>query len=103
MILSSVRLLFAKALLDDSRRSMSSVANELRYSSPQAFGRHVRHMLGVSLGELRRDVTFGGLTSHVLEHVIVRHLSAYRTFDPLSSFGRVHTRAPDKPYGHLVH
>lgn len=104
VILSSVRLLFAKALLDDLRRSMSSVANELRYSSPQAFGRHVRHMLGVSLTELRRDVTFGGLSSHVVEHVIVRHLSAYRTFDPFASFSGDHTLAPEEPHRrHLVH
>ena len=102
ILLSSIRLLFAKALLDDERRSMSSVANELRYSSPQAFSRHVRHLLGVSLRDLRRDVTFDSLVGHFVENLIVHHLPAFRLFDPFASFGAVHAVSPEEGNRYLI-
>lgn len=95
LLLCSIRLLFAKALLEEPRRSVSSVANELGYSSPQAFGRHVRLTLRVSIGEMRRNVTFADLAGHLVEHLIVRHLPTYRRFDPFTSFGGVHALASE--------
>jgi len=96
VLLCSVRLLFAKALLEDPRRSLATVAYQLQYSSPQSFGRHVRRMLQMALGELRRNMTFAELAEHFVEHLIVKHIRVYTTFDPLGSTVDLHTPASVK-------
>lgn len=94
-LLAGTRLLFAKALLENSRVSISSVAFQLRYSSPQAFGRHVRSMLGIPVGEFRSCVSFDHVAHVYLDNLILRHLPAYRTFNPFASFGGAHAMSPE--------
>jgi AraC-like DNA-binding protein len=89
-ILAATRLLLAKALLENPRISVSLVTAQLGYSSTQAFGRHLRGMLGMPTSEFRRRVTFERVAHHYLDALIVRHLSTYRTFDPFPSYERPH-------------
>lgn len=95
-LLSTTRLMLAKALLEESQVSVSAVANGLRYSSPQAFGRHVWRMLRMSAGEFRRRVTFAQIEELYVEQLIDRHRATYRTFDPFASFGGLHATAPEE-------
>lgn len=87
-LLAATRLLLAKALLEDSRISISTVSYQLSYSSPQAFGRHVKLLMGMTVGKLRRVVTFEEVTDLLQKDLIVGHLAAFRAFDPLLSQGR---------------
>ncbi len=103
-ILSSTRLVFAKALLEEPRVSIAAVANGLSYSSPQAFGRQVWRMLRMSAGEFRRNVSFAQVAELYVEQLIVRHRTKYRTFDPFASFGGAHGTAPEEAHcSHLYH
>jgi AraC-like DNA-binding protein len=95
-LLAATRLVFAKALLEEPRFSLSAVANQLRYSSPQAFGRQVWRIPGMSAGEFRRSVTFAQMTDLYLDQLIVRHRTTYRTFDPFASFGGHHASTPNE-------
>jgi AraC-like DNA-binding protein len=89
-ILAATRLLLARALLENPRISVSLVTAQLGYSSTQAFGRHLRGMLGMPTSEFRGRVSFERIAHQYLDALIVRHLPTYRTFDPFPSFERVH-------------
>lgn len=65
--LAEVRLLYAAALLENGGRSISAVANELEYSSPQSFGRHLQGVLRLSPSQFR--------WRYDLEHALQRYLS----------------------------
>lgn len=101
--LSSTRLLFAKALLEDGRASMSFVANRLQYSSPQSFGRHVRLMLGVGASQFRNDFTFNQVANHYLEALVLRHRQEFRTFDPFGGPPNNRTGEPQEGPVYLIH
>lgn len=102
-LLAATRLVFAKAMLDGHRASVSAVADRLRYSSPQAFGRHVRRTLGISAGDLRRTVTFAQVAEHYVEQFIVRHRATYRSFDPFASLRGQHASASEESQGSYLY
>ena len=59
------------------------MANELDYSSPQAFGRHLRAMLQLTALEFREHYDGEGMLQHFRDELILPHLPRLRRFDPL--------------------
>src|SRR2546429_6289116 len=57
--LAGMRLLHAAFLFQNPGLSVSDVAYRMDYSSPQSFGRHLRAVLGVTAGEVRRCYPLG--------------------------------------------
>jgi len=101
--LSSARLLFARAMLDEGRASLSGTANALRYSSPQAFGRHVKQVLGTGTSEFRVAVTFNRLVEHFLAVLVHRYRSTLRTFDPFGPASASEPTDGDVAADYLIH
>lgn len=83
MYLALARLLYASLLLEDKRRSIAEVANQLRYSSPQSFGRHVRGIIGMTAGEFR-ERSFESVAAHVVYQIIGKHRSTVAAFRPFT-------------------
>ncbi len=81
--LAAVRLVFAARLLEAPGRSLSDVAYQLGYSSPQSFGRHIRTGLGCTAAEYRRRFGFGDAMQDFVSRLIVPYQSRFRTFNPL--------------------
>jgi AraC-like DNA-binding protein len=81
--LATTRLLYATAFLEVPGRSVADVAHRLEYSSPQSFGRHVREVLGITAGELRREHHFSTVLDHYTSQLIVPFRTTFRWFDPL--------------------
>lgn len=88
--LALTRLLYASILLEDQRRSIAQVANQLRYSSPQSFGRHVRGLTGMTAGAFR-ERSFESVAAHVVHQIIGKHRSTMHAFRPFTMrFGVPH-------------
>jgi AraC-like DNA-binding protein len=86
--LAMARLTRAARLFEDTGRTVGSVADTLDYSSPQAFGRHVRTMLNMSPVSFRH--TYTGLSMLELFHAelvspYVETLRYFRPAAPISS------------------
>ncbi|MEX2180618.1 MAG: helix-turn-helix domain-containing protein [Gemmatimonadaceae bacterium] len=82
--LSYTRLLRAARLFEDPGHSIADVANELEYSSPQSFGRHIRNLLDVTAGEFRRLYTVERMLERFLGELVRPHRETLRTLRPLS-------------------
>jgi AraC-like DNA-binding protein len=80
--LSAMRLLYARALLEEPRATIGSVAHRLEFSSPQSFGRHVRASMGVSAGEFRHRFHFAELLASYLRTLVTPFRETWRWFDP---------------------
>lgn len=76
------RLVRAARLLENSGLSVTSVARKLDYSSPQAFSRHVRCVLGMSPVQFRREYDGSRMLGRFREDLVLPHLNALRTFRP---------------------
>jgi hypothetical protein len=63
--------------------SITLVANELDYSSPQAFGRHLRSVLHITAMEFRQRYDGEGMLQHFRDELVLPHLSRLRLLDPL--------------------
>jgi AraC-like DNA-binding protein len=81
--LAYARLTCAARLFENPGVSVTSVANQLDYSSPQSFSRHVRSVLRMSAIEFRLRYDGDGMLECFREHLILPHRTAWRTFDPL--------------------
>ena len=80
-----VRLMRAARLLENSGLSVSAVARQLEYSSPQAFSRHTRCVLQVSPVEFRKLYTGDSLFRQFREQLILPHLDTLEHFHPISA------------------
>lgn len=80
--LALARLAFAANLFENSGLSVAAVANQLDYSSPQSFGRHVRAFLHMTAGEFRERYDGEGMLQVFREHDVLPFLSTLRGFDP---------------------
>ncbi len=89
--LSMARLVCAARLFENPGLSVTLVANELDYSSPQAFGRHLRSMLQLSAMEFRERYDGEGMLQYFRDELILPHVARLRTFDPLG------LEAPSRP------
>lgn len=90
--LSLARLVCAARLFENPGLSVTLVANELDYSSPQAFGRHLRAMLSVSATEFRDRYDGEGMLQLFRDQLVLPHVQRLRRFDPLRVDGGA--RAP---------
>jgi AraC-like DNA-binding protein len=81
--LAMTRLLYAASFFEAPRVSIADVANRLGYSSPQSFGRHVRTLLGLTVGEYRREYSLAAALDHYVARLIVPYSGTLRTFRPL--------------------
>jgi AraC-like DNA-binding protein len=85
--LSMARLVCAARLFENPGLSITLVANELDYSSPQAFGRHLRSVLRLTAMEFRQRYDGEGMLQHFRDELVLPHLLRLRAFDPLGLDG----------------
>ena len=85
---AAIRLLYAAQLFENEGLSVSDVAYRLDCSSPQAFGRHLRAMLGITPGEFRRRFPFDRALGRFIELLIVPYGEQWRNFHPLEPGAR---------------
>ena len=83
--LAYIRLLYAAAILECPEVSVTQAARRLSYSSPQAFIRHVRVHLGLTVTEFRNRFPFSAFASHITFHFLGKHKEALRCFRPLGT------------------
>jgi AraC-like DNA-binding protein len=81
--LTLARLVYAARLFENPGVSITGVSNQLEYSSPQSFSRHVRSVLGMSPLQFRTRYDGDGMLDHFRECLVLRHLERWRQFDPL--------------------
>ena len=81
--LSMARLVCAARMFENPGLSVTLVANELDYSSPQAFGRHLRSLLQLTAIEFRERYDGEGMLQRFRDELILPHVQRLRTFDPL--------------------
>jgi AraC-like DNA-binding protein len=83
--LCMARLVRAAHAFENPGYTVTSVANALEYSSPQAFSRHVQCLLGVNASVFRRTTTGNQMLERFLEELVWPHLDVLRNFRPLST------------------
>jgi AraC-like DNA-binding protein len=83
MYLSMARLVCAARVFENPGLSIAVVANELDYSSPQAFGRHVRALLDITATDFRDRYDGEGMLQHFRDELVLPHVNRLREFDPL--------------------
>ena len=79
------RLVRAARLLENAGLSVTSVARKLDYSSPQAFSRHVRCVLGMSPVRFREAYNGEMMLARFREELILPHIPTLRTFRPATA------------------
>lgn len=79
------RLVRAARLLENAGLSVTSVARKLDYSSPQAFSRHVRCVLGMSPVRFREAYNGEMMLHRFREELVLPHLPTLRTFRPATA------------------
>jgi AraC-like DNA-binding protein len=80
--LAMTRLLFAAAYFEMDGVSIVAAASRLGFSSPQAFGRHVRLVMGLTAGEFRTHFTFEEAMKHYVDRLIAPYPEALVSFHP---------------------
>src|SRR5256884_2118809 len=83
--LAGMRLVHPAYLFGNSRVSGSGVAYRLDYSSPQSPGRHLKAMLRVTAGEVRRRLPFEVALERYIDPPITPYPDTPRAFCPLNS------------------
>ncbi|HEY0996899.1 MAG TPA: helix-turn-helix domain-containing protein [Gemmatimonadaceae bacterium] len=81
--LAFARLVRAARVLENGGVSVARCANELEYSSPQSFCRHVRALLGMSTVEFRRGYTGEAMLRRFRDELVLPHRDTLRRFEPL--------------------
>jgi len=81
--LTLARLVYAARLFENPGVSISGVSNQLEYSSPQSFSRHVRAVLGMSPLQFRTCYDGDGMLDLFRERLVLRYREQWRMFDPL--------------------
>lgn len=79
------RLVRAARLLENAGLSVTSVARKLDYSSPQAFSRHVRCVLGMSPVIFREAHSGETMLQMFREELILPHVDTLRSFRPVTA------------------
>jgi AraC-like DNA-binding protein len=81
--LTLARLVYAARLFENPGVSISGVSNQLEYSSPQSFSRHVRAVLGLSPLQFRTRYDGDGMLDLFRERLVLGYREQWRAFDPL--------------------
>lgn len=79
------RLVRAASLFENSGLSVANVSNQLDYSSPQSFGRHIRTVLNMTAVDFREQYDGERMLQRFRAELITPHLSVLRKFSPLSA------------------
>lgn len=82
--LTMARLAWAAHLAESPARSLADVAHRLDASSPQAFGRTVRLVMGVTGAEFRRAFDGPRMLDHFRATLVAPYRARLRAFDPLA-------------------
>jgi AraC-like DNA-binding protein len=80
--LSYARLVRAASLFENPGLSITQVALQLEYSSPQSFSRHLHALLGHGAGEFRRRYTGCEMLDRMRDDLILPYRHALSHFDP---------------------
>lgn len=83
--LAMARLVRAAQLFENPGLSVANVANQLDYSSPQSFGRHVRGLVGITAVELRQRYDGEGMLQRFRSELVLPYLGTLRQFTPLTT------------------
>lgn len=94
--LAHARLTCAAYLFENPGVSINSVANQLDYSSPQSFSRHVRALMQLSAVQFRARYDGEGMLEYFREQLIFPYRTCWRSFDP---FGRIAPRESGRTSG----
>lgn len=79
------RLMRAAHFLENEGLSITAMTRQLDYSSAQAFGRHVRHMCGLSAAEFRRQYTGELMFQRFRCELILPYVHILRAFRPVTA------------------
>lgn len=82
--LATARLIRAARLFENPGFSVANVANQLDYSSPQSFGRHVRTLMHITAVQFRDRYDGEGMLQHFRETLVLPHHDKLRALHPLS-------------------
>lgn len=88
------KLIRASAMLADPKFSGVYVSNELDYSSPQSFNRHVRIFMGCTITTFRTMYGPDDMIEILRKEYVAPHLDALRTFTPLTAPALPGSEAP---------
>ncbi len=83
--LATARLVRAAHLFESPGLSVSNVADELEYSSPQSFGRHVRTLLKLTAVQFRERYDGDGMMQRFRAEIVLPHITTLRGFAPLTA------------------
>jgi AraC-like DNA-binding protein len=82
--LAMARLVSAAQLFENPGLSVATVSNQLDYSSPQSFGRHVRILMHMTPTMFRETYDGEGMLEHYRTELIFPFHATLKRFDPLS-------------------
>ena len=82
--LAYVRLMRAAKLFENPGVSIATVANQLDYSSPQSFGRHVRLLLRMSASDFRNRFDGEGMLERFRAELITPYQTLFAQLRPLA-------------------
>ena len=80
--LAYARLVRAARLLENAGLSIANVANQLEYSSPQSFGRHVKGLLGLTAQQFRETYDGEGMLERFRRELVTPYVVQLRSFRP---------------------
>lgn len=83
--LVTARLMCAARMFENPGLTVAAVANELDYSSPQAFGRHLQGLLHMNATEFRERYDGEGVLQLFRDELVLPHVARLRGFDPLGT------------------
>lgn len=81
--LAMARLVRAARMFESPGLSIAQVANQLDYSSPQSFSRHVQTLLQCTAVAFRRRFTGESMLDHMRGELVTSHRDALQRFNPL--------------------
>jgi AraC-like DNA-binding protein len=83
--LAYARLVRAARLLESAGFSVAHVADQLDFSSPQSFGRHVKTLLGMTAQRFRETYDGEGMLERFRAELVTPFTETLRRFRPLTS------------------
>lgn len=83
--LAMARLTRAASLFENPGLSVANVSNQLDYSSPQSFGRHIRTLLRMTAIQFRDQYDGEGMLERFRAELVLPHLAVLREFSPLNA------------------
>jgi AraC-like DNA-binding protein len=83
--LAVARLTCAAQLFENPGLSVAAVSNQLDFSSPQSFGRHVYAILQMTPSDFRESYDGEGMLEYYRRELILPYMHVLQRFDPLAA------------------